>query len=563
MAAALLLSMACGRAAAQPSEHPLEPAITSSPQETLHTFLESETALWSLIRDEGFGQRSREGLQKVLELDARAKRTLDLTGIAPEARAEVADDVTVLLYEVLLRIELPPIEAVPGDAEIQANPELQRWTIPHTEITVHRVTEGPRQGEFLFTPETVARTREFHDRVEALPYRQTPPIENVSSFVEVYGGWDVPLAWVDSMPSSFRQVIWGQAVWKWLFLLASTLASLLALWLVFRTTRSKQRPQSVREHLRNLFVPVVLLLLGAFVQPYLTELLLLTGSVATATDLTGIAIVYISLAWIVWILIIAGSEGFIGTPRIRTESLDASLIRLTARVVAIVAAVLLLFQGANAIGLPVVGLIASLSIGGLAIALAAQDTLKSLLGSFTILVDQPYRVGERIIASGHDGEVERIGLRSTGIRQLDGNLTSIPNETMATMNIENVGRRRSIRRKTELRIATETPRAKVEEALRIVREILDDHEGMPPDQPARVYFQEFNPDSLSIVVFYWYQPPDYWAFMGFSERINLEILRRFADAGIELAPPTSTTRLVDSTGAPVERASETSSRPES
>jgi len=81
---------------------------------------------------------------------------------------------------------------------------------------------------------------------------------------------------------------------------------------------------------------------------------------------------------------------------------------------------------------------------------------------------------------------------------------------------------------------------------------LKDHEGMPTDRPPRVYFEEFNPDSLSIVIYYWYEPPDYWAFREFGERINLEIVRRFAEASIKLAPPTSTTQITNETGEPIE-----------
>ena len=227
--------------------------------------------------------------------------------------------------------------------------------------------------------------------------------------------------------------------------------------------------------------------------------------------------------------------------------------------------VILIFQGATAVGIPLVGVVASVSIGGLAVALAAQDTLKNLLGSLMIFIDQPYRVGERIIAGEHDGVVEQIGLRSTRIRQLDGHLTSIPNEKMATLDIENVERRKHIRRKTQLRIATGTPREKVEEAIAIVKEILSDHEGMSAADPPRVYFHEFNPDSLSIILFYWYAPPDYWAFCEFGERINLEIVRRFADAGIALAPPTTKMEITRSEGEPAPRGlggDPASSRPE-
>jgi MscS family membrane protein len=549
VAAFAVLGAALPRSAfAQSTEHPLEPAVTSSPRETFHTFLTLQEQMWALVRDEGEGQRSDEGFQKLMELDARSKRTLDLSEVAPEARRETANDAVVYLYEVLTRIELPPIEEIPGDDEIEANSELDRWTLPHTEITVHRVAEGPREGEYLFSPETVERAEEFYERTKHLPYRLQPPIENVSEFLETYGGWNVPIAWVDALPASMRKIAGGQALWKWIVLLSSVFLFLALLFAVSRFTRRKGRPRSARQYVSRLTVPALLLLASVFGLPALSEEILLTGDVAKFLNLAVTAIGYLSLAWIVSTLILAAAEALVSRPRVAAESLDASLIRLTARLIAIGAVVVLVFQGATAIGIPLVGLVASVSIGGLAVALAAQDTLKSLLGSLMIFIDKPYRVGERIIAGGHDGVVEQIGLRSTRIRRLDGNLTAIPNEKMAAMDIENVERRQSIRRKTQLRIAMGTPRKKVQEALAIVKEILKDHEGMPADQPPRVYFEEFNPDSLSIVVFYWYEPPDYWAFLDFSERINLEIVRRFTEAGIELAPPTSKTQLIGDTG---------------
>jgi MscS family membrane protein len=504
--------------------------------------------MWALVRDEGVGKRSEEGLQKLLQLDQRAKRTLDLSEVAPEARKATADDGTVYLYEVLTRIELPPLEEVPGDDEIESDPGLDRWTLPHTEITVHRVGDGPRKGEFLFAPETIDRVQEFYERTKDLPYRRKPPLEHVSSFLEVYGGWHVPISWVDALPGWMRKVLWGQALWKWVVLLAALFSTLAVIFGVYRLTRRRGRPRSARRYLANLAVPILLFVVAVFAVPRLAQEILLIGNVAKSLNLTATAIAYLTLAWIVWILILAAGEAVLKTPRIGAESLDASLIRLTARLVAIGVATVLVFQGATAIGIPLVGLVASLSIGGLAVALAAQDTLKNLLGSLMIFMDQPYKVGERIVTGGHDGVVEQIGLRSTRIRQLDGNLTSIPNEKMATMDIENVERREHIRRKTKLRIATGTPRAKVQEALAIVRDILKDHEGMPADRPPRVYFEEFNPDSLSIVLFYWYEPPDYWGFLDFGERINLEIVRRFAEAAIKLAPPTSTTQITTETG---------------
>ncbi|MDH3655692.1 MAG: mechanosensitive ion channel family protein [Myxococcales bacterium] len=533
------------------AQHPLEPPDTSSPRQTLSTFLTATDQMLILIRDEGAGKRTREGLRQLEQLDIRSLRTLDMSGVAPEARIKTGPKVQVFLYEVLSRIEVPPMEQVPGTDEIDGNPDLDHWTLPHTEIRIRRVDEGPRRGEFLFDPDTVARAQEFYERTQDLPYLRQPPIEDFSSFLEVYGGWNVPMAWVDALPKSLRSVAWNLAWWKWIVLLVAALANVALILFVHRLTRRKGQPRSTWGYVFRLTLPMTVFVSALWFVPFVSDEINATGAIGNVLRLSSTAVAYVSLAWAIWLFAVAIGEAIATRSRIRAESLDASLIRLTSQVIGMGAAIVLVFRGADQIGLPLVGLVASISIGGLAIALAAQDTLKSLLGSLTILVDQPYRVGERIVAGGHDGVVERIGLRSTGIRQLDGNVTSIPNERMATMNIENIGRRGSIRRKAQLRIATGTPREKVEQAVQIVREILANHEGMPLNSPARVYFDEFNPDSLSIRFFYWYSPPDYWAFSEFSERVNFEIIRRFAEAGIELAPPTSRTQITDESGQPV------------
>ncbi len=92
----------------------------------------------------------------------------------------------------------------------------------------------------------------------------------------------------------------------------------------------------------------------------------------------------------------------------------------------------------------------------------------------------------------------------------------------------------------------------VEKAVNIIETILDNHEGMEPDFPPRVAFNEFNPDSLNILVLYWYHPPDYWSFLAFSQRINLQIMREFKKGGIRFAFPTSTTYLTQDDDQPLQ-----------
>jgi small-conductance mechanosensitive channel len=223
------------------------------------------------------------------------------------------------------------------------------------------------------------------------------------------------------------------------------------------------------------------------------------------------------------------------------DSTFVQMIRLITRVVVIVVGAIYLLRALS--GKPLSALLAGLGIGGLAVALAAQDTLKNFFGSIMIMLDKPFSVGQRVLVENYDGVIENIGFRSTRVRTLTGHLVTVPNEKMATNAIENVGRRPHIRRLTNITITYDTPPDKVERALEIIREILDNHDGMHPDFPPRVYFNEFNDASLNIMMIYWYHPADYWAFVEFSEKVNLKIMRAFEKEDIEFAFPTTTTYL--------------------
>jgi len=223
--------------------------------------------------------------------------------------------------------------------------------------------------------------------------------------------------------------------------------------------------------------------------------------------------------------------------------------KTTLNIVIIILAALLWLDN---IGFNVGTLLAGLGVGGIAVALAAQDTLKNFFGSIVVLIDKPYRVGQRIVVKGHDGIVEEIGLRSTKIRLLNGHLTTLPNEQMAASDIENIGRRPHIRRLTNIVVPYDTPREKVEKAVNIIREILVDHEGMDPGFPPRVYFNEFNPAALNIIMLYWYHPPDYWGFLDFNQRVNMQIMQGFEEEGIKFALPTNTTYLTQESGDPLQ-----------
>jgi MscS family membrane protein len=216
--------------------------------------------------------------------------------------------------------------------------------------------------------------------------------------------------------------------------------------------------------------------------------------------------------------------------------LNAQLIRIVSKLMSLAAAVVFVVGG-QYVGIPIATLLASAGIGGIAIALGAQYTLKNLFGTMMLVADKPFRVGERIIFSNYDGIVEDIGLRSTRVRLLTSHLVTIPNDQLSGSHVENIARRSYIRRTGEIHIPLDTPCEKVEQAVAIIREKLDNHEGMDAKYPPRVFFDDISASSFRIQYLYWYTPPEYWQFKAFTEKLNFAIFCEFEKNGIQFSLP--------------------------
>ena len=220
------------------------------------------------------------------------------------------------------------------------------------------------------------------------------------------------------------------------------------------------------------------------------------------------------------------------------DDVVAPLVGKTLRVFIVIIGGILILQ--NLTGVKIGPLLASLGIGGIAVALAAKDSIANFFGTLTIFFDKPFQVGERVVIDNYDGVVEDVGFRSTRIRTLAGHLVTIPNEKVVNSGLENIGKRPHIRWLTNITITYDTSPDRVEKAVSIIKEILDNHEGMHPDFPPRVYFNGFNDWSLNIMVIAWYHPANYWDMQEWLQRTCLEILRRFNDEGIDFAFPSRT-----------------------
>ena len=184
----------------------------------------------------------------------------------------------------------------------------------------------------------------------------------------------------------------------------------------------------------------------------------------------------------------------------------------------------------------------SAGVGGIAIALAAKDTIANFFGSIAIFADRPFQIDEMIEIADHKGSVEQVGFRSTKIRTLQGHLVTVPNSVIVNSAVENIGRRPYIRRKSNITITYDSGQRGAERAVQIIKEVLSNvpEVNTDPEKSPRVYFSDFNDWSLNIYMSYWVKPSDYWLYHQVNERINLEIMKRFEAEKIEFAFPSQT-----------------------
>lgn len=518
-------------------------ADTSSPRSTLKSFIDACNEINANIRDNGFLDRksgeNAENLNKILDC-------IDQSQLPAFAREERAAEVAACLKEILDRVDIPPWDEIPDAIEIEDRGGLEkfpRWRIPGTRITIARVDEGPQKYEYLFSTGTVSRAIDYFQRIKPRPYRTGDPAVSEGFYEWLLSAPGHPLveSIVRKLPNQIRHGrTLGIATWKWFGLLISLPIAIGLMALAFRwQLRMTNRVfgKSVFKYCLTIVFPLMAVLTPLafryFAQHYLTVRGIPLYYVSFFANLTAV------LSAVVLLFAAANriAETIISSPRINPYGMNAQLIRIVSRLSALVTSVIVFLVGGQYLGIHLTTLLASAGVGGIAVALGAQDTLKTLFGTLSLMADKPFRVGDRILFEKYDGVVEDIGLRSTRVRLLTGNLVTLPNDQLARSDVENVGRRPHIRRVTDFHIPLVTSCEKVEKAVQMIRTALNNHEGMSPDFPPRVYFNEINPTSFNIRMIYWYSPPNYWDFLAFSEKLNIEICRSLEAEGIQFSLP--------------------------
>lgn len=189
------------------------------------------------------------------------------------------------------------------------------------------------------------------------------------------------------------------------------------------------------------------------------------------------------------------------------------------------------------LGVDVTSIIASLGIGGLAVALALQNVLRDIFSSFSIYIDKPFMIGDYIVVGEDSGTVEKIGMRSTRIRTLQGEEMVISNTELTDARVKNFKKMEKRRVAFELGVVYETKQDKLKAIPDIIKEIVMVVKGAEFD---RCHFKSYGESSLNFEIVYYVRSAEYSDYMDINQAINLQIFERFAKEKIEFAYPTHT-----------------------
>ena len=420
-------------AGADETAHPLAPPDIDSPRSTLMYFLFQMDRAYQVQLVDGFkSKEARDYLQA-------AALSLDLSDVAPVNRQDVGFESILLLKEILDRIDIPPEVDIP-DAVSMAAKNLNAWTIPNSEITISKVKQGPYEGKFLFTAQSVARIREFYKRIKELPYKKGTAVGIYEDYIFSPGPL-IPNQIISRLPDWAHYDYFEQAVWQWLSALILSGIGACVVLLVFGWSRSGQSGDVYTSGgigRRRFLPPLVLLVVCGTLKYLIDEQINFTGAVLDIFESGMGFIFFLASCWFILLIGHGVSALIVSSPRFNPKKIDPNLTHLICRLITWIILLVLLWNVSEYIGISFTAVFASAGIAGIALALAAREILANFFGGIGILIDRPFKTGDFILLdSGERGMVVNVGMRSTRILTRDDVQIAIPNSIITNTKIIN------------------------------------------------------------------------------------------------------------------------------
>jgi MscS family membrane protein len=336
---------------------------------------------------------------------------------------------------------------------------------------------------------------------------------------------------------------YGNTVLQWLIALAIIVASVLvakAVYWVFGNV-VRRLTQRTKTRLDNILVDTieepVVMALAVFGIWYGLGTLTLPEGPGSWIDKVLQVVIVLSIGWLVVRLLDALVREYVAPLASKSGTdLDDQLMPILRKGTKLVVWAMTIIIALNNAGYDVAALLAGLGIGGLALAMAAKDTVSNVFGGFTIFTDQPFVLNERVRVSGYDGMIREIGVRSTRLETLDGTIVTMPNSRFSDTPVENVSREPSRKVLVKLGLTYDTTPDQMERAIGILKEIVAANSGL--EEKVIAGFTEFGDFSMNLLFIYYIKKEA--DIVGAQTEVNMEILRRFTQAGLEFAFPTQT-----------------------
>ncbi len=378
-------------------------------------------------------------------------------------------------------------------------------------------------------------------------------------FSEIY---PYGIDFIKLIPNELKYSFAGLKLWQWLgFILLIFLAWFIhiitkkSFFLLLRFLKNRLTPigfnvERIDKRLNQFSDPLSYIISLFFLKKFLPSLLLPLE--VSSFLISGLAIAKVILWIFVFLRLVDVAMSFYLTRAEQTESkLDNQLVPILRNTLKAVVILVGLFNLLIVFGADPKTVLAGASIGGLAIGLASQDTIKNMIGTFMIFIDKPFRIGDWISFNDIEGSVEEVGFRSTIIRAPDTTVIKVPNSQLAEMAINNKGQRVYRRYQTRLGIRYDTPPYLIEHFVEGIKQIIEMHpltrnssDFTPYNvRPYNVEFIDYGDFALQILVNVYFKTRDWGEEMHGRHILHLGILKLAEKLGIGFAFPTQTLQM--------------------